>query len=412
MFQKTRIKLTLLNSIIFIFIIGALASVIFSYIKVQLYQDSDEDLQRLMIRFNEMAESGFIPLDPELGIPSYIRDPRITMLIWDENNNVVDISGSGTLFSAHKESFVPKKNNRIEEKSAEGYYFRTISDTFQTEIGTIKIQLLRNVNSEQEFLSRLQIVMTVGSVMGSLVAIVAGFYLAGRAFVPIKEAWGKQQQFVSDASHELRTPLAVIQSRSELLLRNPQATIQEKASDISVIAKECRRLTKLVSHLLLLARSDSNSIVIEKKLFSLNELLGEIEENYAELALIQGKNLHVHCDPGMMMIGDKEKIHQLIVILLDNAMKYTDDHGEIILICKKTGSQIEMIVQDNGIGISKEHLPKIFDRFFQGEQSRTSSEGAGLGLSIAKWIIEKHNGKVKVDSTLGKGTTFKILFPI
>ncbi len=365
----------------------------------------------MMVRFEEVAQSGFIPLDPAIGKPAFVRDPRITMLLWDENNKVIEWNESDTLFSNNSERFLPRKIGQLEEKSAEGYYFRSIANTFQTPMGEVKVQLLRNVNTEQELLDRLQLILTIGTIIGGFVSIAAGFYLADKAFIPIKEAWGKQQQFVSDASHELRTPLAVIQSKSELLLRAPNATIEEKASEISVIVRECRRLTKLVNNLLLLTRSDSNEIHIERKVFSLTELLEEVVENYSEIALYQGKTMELKAEEQVTMTGDKEKIHQLMVILLDNAMKYTNEEGQIEVLCRNQGNSVELLVKDNGIGIEKEILPRIFDRFFQGEQSRTKSEGAGLGLSIAKWIIDQHQGKIKVDSVVGMGTTIKVIFP-
>ena len=114
-------------------------------------------------------------------------------------------------------------------------------------------------------------------------------FLAGRALVPIQNSWEKQQQFVSDASHELRTPLAVIQSKTDVLFQSPSATIEEKAMDISTISKECRRLSKLVSNLLLLARSDSNQIEMDKKTFELDKLLEEIVAPYKEIASYQEK---------------------------------------------------------------------------------------------------------------------------
>ncbi len=403
--------MTILNSIILILIIGVLSTVVYSYLKALLYSDLDEDLKRMMVRFEEVAQSGYIPLDPALGKPAFVRDPRITMLLWDENNKVIDWNDSNSLFANNSNKFLPEKIGKLEEKSAEGYYFRSIANTFQTPMGEVKVQLLRNVNTEQELLDRLQLILTIGTIIGGFVSIAAGFYLADKAFIPIKEAWGKQQQFVSDASHELRTPLAVIQSKSELLLRAPDSTIEEKASEISVIIRECRRLTRLVSNLLLLTRSDSNEIQIERKDFSLTELLQEVIENYSEIALYQGKQMELNTEEQVTVTGDKEKIHQLIVILLDNAMKFTNEGGRIDVLCRNLGNSVELLVKDNGIGIEKDILPKIFDRFFQGEQSRTTSEGAGLGLSIAKWIIDQHQAKINVDSVVGKGTAIKIIFP-
>ena len=167
----------------------------------------------------------------------------------------------------------------------QGLYFRTFA--FQQD-GKI-VQIVRDITAEEEMLNTLFLILTIGCSIGSLCAIGIGFFLAGRALVPIQNSWEKQQQFVSDASHELRTPLAVIQSKTDVLFQSPSATIEEKAMDISTISKECRRLSKLVSNLLLLARSDSNQIEMDKKTFELDKLLEEIVAPYKEIASYQEK---------------------------------------------------------------------------------------------------------------------------
>lgn len=237
------------------------------------------------------------------------------------------------------------------------------------------------------------------------------FFLAGRALIPIQNSWEKQQQFVSDASHELRTPLAVIQSKTDVLFQSPSATIEEKAVDISTISKECRRLSKLVSNLLLLARSDSNQIEMDKKTFELDKLLEEIINPYKEIASYQEKAMILKVERDITFMGDRERIHQMMVILLDNAMKYTNEDGHIQIDCTQTSNSIRIRVKDNGIGVKEEDIPNLFDRFYQGDKARSMSEGAGLGLSIANWIVEKHYGKISVESKWGEGTCFEVIFP-
>ncbi|MFS0783638.1 sensor histidine kinase [Bacillus sp. 1P06AnD] len=412
MFQKTRIRLTIQNSMILILIIGAIAATVYSYMQVLLYSDLDKDLEELIGQYETTVKKGYIPLEATLTKPTFIQDPRVSVLLWDKDGKMIKIDDENTLFTKNQKEFKPDKQHKIEEKTAKGYYFRTISSNFSTKYGDFTVQLVRNVNSEQEMIQRVGLVLTVGTLIGGIMAIVAGFYLAGVALVPIKEAWNKQQQFVSDASHELRTPLAVIQSRADLLLRTPAATVEDKALEISIISKEIRRLTKLVNHLLLLARADTERVNINKAEFDTIHLLNEVLENYSELAEMQGKTVKLNTrEQSLMMKGDEERIHQLIVILLDNALKFTDEGGEITVLCKKSNNSIDLSVADNGSGIAKEDIPYIFDRFYQGEKSRTMNEGTGLGLSIGKWIVDQHNGKIKVNSEEGKGTIFKVSFP-
>ncbi|PUW00611.1 two-component sensor histidine kinase, partial [Cronobacter sakazakii] len=251
------------------------------------------------------------------------------------------------IFEDNLEKFSPKKVGNLQDIEVQGRYFRTF--VFQQD-GKI-VQIVRDITAEEEMLNTLFLILTIGCSIGSLCAIGIGFFLAGRALVPIQNSWEKQQQFVSDASHELRTPLAVIQSKTDVLFQSPSATIEEKAVDISTISKECRRLSKLVSNLLLLARSDSNQIEMDKKTFELDKLLEEIINPYKEIASYQEKAMILKVERDITFMGDRERIHQMMVILLDNAMKYTNEDGHIQIDCTQTSNSIRIRVKDNGIGV-------------------------------------------------------------
>jgi hypothetical protein len=335
------------------------------------------------------------------------------ILLWDKDHQLIaEQNRELDIFQGNEKIVKPQKMDTFQDIKVENFSYRYLA--FQVdhpEYGKLTVQFIRNVNSEQELLDQLLLIMLVGCGVGVLCAVASGYFLAGRALVPIKNAWKKQQEFVSDASHELRTPLAVIQAKTDLRFRAPAATIQEKITDVSTISKESRRLSKLVTNLLTLARSDSDQIEMKKDIFQLDELIKEIIQDYEEIAMYQEKMLRLDPDEPVRFFADKERIHQLIVILLDNAMKYTKEGGEILLSCTQSHSSIYLQVKDNGIGIPEKDIPKIFDRFYQSDKARTAAEGTGLGLSIAKWIIEKHHGKTKVQSTLGQGTTIEIIFP-
>jgi two-component system, OmpR family, sensor histidine kinase CiaH len=415
MFRQTLIKLTFLNSLVFIVLISALGSVIYFYTENKLYRDVNQSLYESIEHFQKQPEGpGEIREDDGGPIPRFIRrDPRILTLIWDKNNQLLlEQNRDSEIFQDNEKLIRPKTLNTLKDVDVEDFSFRYIAfEVDHPQLGKITVQFIRNVNSEQKLLERLLLIMLIGMGVGIICAVASGYFLAGKALVPIKKAWQKQTEFVSDASHELRTPLAVIQAKTDLLFRSPAATIQDKILDVSTISNESRRLSKLVTNLLTLARSDSDQIEVKKETFHLNELLKEIHQQYEEIVMYQEKSLRLEAAEPVTFFGDKARIHQLIVILLDNAMKYTIEGGEILLSCGHTHSSIFLKVKDNGIGIPEMDIPKIFDRFYQSDKARTAAEGTGLGLSIAKWIIEKHHGKTKVQSTLGKGTTIEITFP-
>ncbi|OSX92230.1 hypothetical protein S3E15_05826 [Bacillus mycoides] len=407
MFQKTRIRLTILNSLVFILLIGVLGSIIYSYTYKRTYNEVDQSI-KMITQYREKFDVKMPP--PRKRIENIkIRDPRITIITW--NGKIVEIEGDNHKFRSNfegdLEKFSPKKVGDLQDIEVQGRYFRMFA--FQ-EDGKI-VQIVRDTTAEEEMLNTLFLILIIGCSIGSLCAIGIGFFLAGRALIPIQNSWEKQQQFVSDASHELRTPLAVIQSKTDVLFQSPSATIEEKAVDISTISKECRRLSKLVSNLLLLARSDSNQIEMDKKTFELDKLLEEIINPYKEIASYQEKAMILKVERDITFMGDRERIHQMMVILLDNAMKYTNEDGHIQIDCTQTSNSIRIRVKDNGIGVKEEDIPNLFDRFYQGDKARSMSEGAGLGLSIANWIVEKHYGKISVESKWGEGTCFEVIFP-
>ncbi|QDF26039.1 MULTISPECIES: sensor histidine kinase [Bacillus cereus group] len=406
MFQKTRIRLTIINSLVFIILIGVLGSIIYSYTYKRIYNEVDQSI-KMIAQYRGKLDVKVPPRKRMENIQ--IGDPRVTEITW--KGETVEIVGDNrkfrAIFEENLERFSPKKLETLQDIEVQGRYFRTFSLQKNGEI----VQIVRDITAEESMLNTLFLILVIGCSIGSVCAIGIGFFLAGRALVPIQNSWEKQQQFVSDASHELRTPLAVIQSKTDVLFQSPSATIEEKAMDISTISKECRRLSKLVANLLLLARSDSNQIEMDKKTFEMDTLLEEIVDPYKELASYQEKEMILKVERGVSFMGDRERIHQMMVILLDNAMKYTNEGGQIQINCTQTSSSIRIQVKDDGIGVKEEDIPKLFDRFYQGDKARSTSEGAGLGLSIANWIVEKHYGKISVESQLGEGTCFEVILP-
>ncbi|PEZ82774.1 HAMP domain-containing sensor histidine kinase [Bacillus sp. AFS017274] len=406
MFQKTRLQLTLLNSIVFIVLIAILSRTIYFYTENQIYMDVNDSLKQDYRDFNNGGMRGGRPQG------EFLLGPGPSIIVWGPDETIIEPRLSVDNFIKVNESeFYPKRFDEIEEISVNGQTHRALSTKVDTEYGEMTVQFIRNVDTEKEMLDRLLLILFVGGGIGSLVAVGAGYLLAGRALIPVKKSWDQQQQFVSDASHEIRTPLAVIQSRADLLFQSPNATIEEKAVDISIISKEVRRLNKLVNGLLTLTRTDSNQMEVKKSNFFLDDLLLDIVEQYTDIASFQEKSIISHAPEQVVFHGDKERIHQLLVILVDNAMKFTEEGGEISLSCIKNASSIILTVEDNGKGIPQEDLPLIFNRFYQVEQSRSANEGSGLGLSIAQWIVNTHQGNIKVTSEQNERTRFEITFP-
>jgi two-component system sensor histidine kinase ArlS len=227
----------------------------------------------------------------------------------------------------------------------------------------------------------------------------------------IEKAYEKQNQFVSDASHELRTPISVIQGYARMLDRWGKEDKDILQESIQAIKKESENMQDLVDKLLFIARNDKDTLVLVKNSFSMTEL---VEELVRETILLEtGRKIESHAEPDIMLYGDRDRIKQALRIFIDNAIKYTEPGQTITIRLTVEDNFAVVTVRDSGIGIPEEHLPNIFDRFFRVDTSRERNKGGhGLGLSIARIIVLRHGGRIRVASKLGEGTRFKIYFPL
>lgn len=269
-----------------------------------------------------------------------------------------------------------------------------------------------DLHQDREILGNLLISLAIGGLICLVLAYYGSRFMADRAMAPIKKSWQRQQDFVADASHELRTPLTVIQVNLELVKGNPEETVASQSKWLDYSLLETKRMSKLVGDLLFLARADSQQQTLEIKQFSLDTALCEVLEPFRPLAETSGILLESFLDSEINYLGDAFRIKQLLVILLDNALKYTPSGGQVTLGLQNWDTFAEITVSDNGEGIEPEHLAKIFERFYRVDKARSQQkEGTGLGLAIADWIIQSHHGQVKVSSSPGEGTTFVISLP-
>lgn len=225
----------------------------------------------------------------------------------------------------------------------------------------------------------------------------------------LENLFTSQQRFLADVSHELRTPLTVIKGNADLMRRMKK--LDEES--LSSIDQEAGRLTRLVGGLLLLAQAESGKLSLNMKPVELDTLVLEV---FQEMRVLAGGKVHMKMvDIDQLQVnGDRDRLKQVLLNLMGNAIQYTPQDGDVFLGLAKIGEQARIIVRDTGPGIPAKDLPFIFERFYRVEKSRTRSKssGFGLGLSIAQWIVENHGGTIKVESKEGQGTTFAIWLPL
>ena len=243
-----------------------------------------------------------------------------------------------------------------------------------------------------------------------LIASAIGYYMAGRALIPLKEAYDKQKQFAADASHELRTPLAVVMASADLLLADPSIQNPFLRQVLEDLKSEVKKMTNLVSDLLMVARSDNNALKFKIQRLDLTEILKQVIRTMTPIA--EKKNIRLGGEDfrKAMINADEQKIKQLAIILVDNAIKYTPEGGAVLIKLEKTDdSRAVFSVIDNGVGIAPENLDKVFERFYRVDKARSREMGGnGLGLAIAAEIAKLHDGKISVISQFGEGTKFTV----
>ena len=318
-------------------------------------------------------------------------------------------------------------------------------------------------------MSRLLVSLTLGIILTLVIALVGGFWLADRAMRPVKiitqtaqtisdtdlsrrlhlaqkdelgelantfdemlnrlqSAFERQRQFTADASHELRTPLTIVDLETSRALE-AQRSSQEYERALKVIHSENQTMIRMVNQLLMLARMDAGRINLQKEDLDLSDVSLEVVERLAPLAVAHGVRLSAGELPELPIAGDRQYLVQMLTNLVENAIKYTCGEGPHVQV--ETGSlnteqEVQAFVRviDNGAGILPEHLPHLFDRFYQVDEARARQEdapdsrdeyipsGAGLGLAIAQWIARAHGGEIDVRSEVGKGSVFEVTLPM
>lgn len=354
----------------------------------------------------------------------------------------------------------PHSNNgQFGLTSATGIRWRVYVLPFTLTGGSVSgfIEVLAPLDRLDTSIENFRLILVVLAIFGAAASLLGGRVLAGRALEPVnriagtaeqialsrdfahrvevhakkdelaklavtfnemlnnlEEAYRWQQRFVSDASHELRAPLTAIQGNLEILSRNRNMSEAEQEEALSEAAREATRLSRLVADLLALARADAG-IAIKLEPVDLDAVVMDTFRTAQGLVRGQGQKVEIQNLEPVKVVGDEDRLKQLLLILLDNAIKYTPGGGKISISLDqdREGSTALLKVIDTGIGIAEKDLPHLFERFYRADPARGRDPGGtGLGLSIAGWIIERHHGRIEISSQPGQGTTISVSLPL
>ena len=285
------------------------------------------------------------------------------------------------------------------------FNYRVYTKYFNDFYGKSVVQVYQNTVNEEILWSFLRTVLLGIGISGTLVLLVLSYILTGKALTPIKETWIRQKEFVADASHELRTPLTVIQTNLDVVLSDEDGTVDENEIWLDNAYSETRVMAKLIDQLLILAKADNNEEKMDISEFSFTEVVENVCQNMEVIAKNKNLDFIMNIEDNLRLKADYDKMRRLVVILVDNAVKYTEK-GKITVTLKTDKNKKILCVEDTGIGICQKDLDRIFDRFYRADKARHREGGTGLGLSIAKWIADKHKYSLTVESTVNVGSKF------
>lgn len=402
------------------------------------------------------------PVDQHL-LKEHLIVPGVILKILDNQNNLV--LDSAPYLPANPEllgkdvtdqdplEIVLLKSNTLRIIHMDNTYYYYVTQSVQQGGHTYQLQLMKALSEQTHFLQTLIKILAVTNVIGLLIALLSGIFISRKILRPLRHitstaqaieitdlgkrihvsnsgdelhelaetfnhmltrlqtGFEQQRRFVSDASHELRTPLTVISGYANMLDRwgkQDQSALEE---GLAAIKSEAANMDGLIEKLLFLARTDQGKQLINKTRLALAPLIETIIQETRMIA----PNHHIILDQNdpATVDADSAAIKQMVRIFIENSIKYTPSGGTIRIASRQTGQHLEITIEDTGIGIPKEDQPKVFDRFYRVDQSRSKSTGGtGLGLSIARWIAEQHGSIIHLTSTPGEGTTVTLRLPL
>lgn len=303
----------------------------------------------------------------------------------------------------------------IRTASLGGTPVRILSETVELDRVTFTIQVVQDRTAEQRTLETMLAVLLVGGLVVLLVAVGFGTVYARRALVPIREslanqrtALRRQREFAADASHELRTPLTVIRSSVDHLRRHRSERVEAVGSALEDIDDEVTHMTSIVEDLLLLARSDSGAVELERVPLDLGDIAADGASALRKPAMERGVRVEVDPQPAVIA-GDPARLRQLVMILVDNAIRHSPADGRVGVQVRADGSGATVVVEDDGPGIRPEDLPHLFERFYRAQGA--PGGGTGLGLAIASWIVNRHGGRIEAVNRVEGGARFVVHLP-
>lgn len=430
--QKQQLTLFLKELVGFALLFAVLGVVVFFFFHQSIYKNIDQGLvsQKQSVLSNRKAPrfrtGGGTAQSPAPAKPNNGDTPfRTNILVFNKKGQIINAQMLGNrIYNLFINTELEKSEvNKVREVTLMStdntlHYFRTLlikvpkSNSNPIYAGNY-VLILENIDTDLMAVNSFKRSLLITLFFFWIVAIAIAYFLSRSSMRPIMESWKRQRQFSANAAHELRTPLTVIQNQMEYMLTKPKTRIIDQVDPISTSLDEVRHLQTLTNRLLMLARSDSGTIEINKESVDLLPWFIQILKPYDDIAASQHKSMETILQAQGEGHLDKDLIRQLLIILLDNAIKYTPTGGTVTVVTVLVRDRLTIEVKDTGTGIPDADKKRIFERFYRSDKSRNSKTGGnGLGLAIAKWIVQQHAGTITVKDNHPKGTVFSVSFRV
>jgi heavy metal sensor kinase len=335
--------------------------------------------------------------------------------------------------------------------------YRAFARHFSSSGNTYTLVILQSLHAQREMLEEVTATFAWVIPIAILLASVGGYFLARKSLAPVvamssqagrigaanlherlaiqndrdelgqlaqsfnslldrlSQSFERQRRFMADASHELRTPVAILRGEAEVALSQPARSLEEYRDSLGVLHHEAERLTHIVEDLFTLTRADAGQYPLQPHDFYLEELVSECVHSARTLALAKKISLNLEESAESPIHADESLLRRMILNLLDNGIKYTPEGGRVTVTCRREGGEYLLAITDTGVGIPVDLQPRIFERFFRADKARSHAEndggGAGLGLSISRWIAEAHHGRLELARSDATGSTFTAYLP-
>jgi signal transduction histidine kinase len=412
---RLRLRLTIWYVATFGLIIFLLGTGLFAVISYQLSQQLDDSLKSAT---TELVRAARIRELEEAGARGRVIDAVDELNIPDRVLYLLDLQGN-PIKPSHPDNWVRQAAmdaGRVGQVTRgydlpEDKTLRLHAVRFKLASGhqLVAVAVADQVELEDKYADLITAFVVIAFAALFLVAA-GGFILVRKSTAPIERSIQYMRRFMADAAHELRTPITILRTRAEVALQQPR----EAANYVDAlrgVEAEARRLGSIVDSLLVLARADTGDRQIDKERVFLDDIAVDAAGAAEIVARQKGVQVTVDEFEETPIEGDPGLIRQLIMIVLDNAVKFTDAGGKVRVRVSMHGGVPTFVVEDTGVGIKQEEVSRVFQRFFRGETARSRTDGAGLGLSIARWIAREHDAEISLTSEAGKGTQVIITFP-